>query len=85
MRDLLSQGSVVIIGKPHLWKVAITQLWRIRENGWYKKFPFLPAPNKKYINFRLITAYGDEGPENFFKSDLVTYFKWCRAWRVSSK
>ncbi len=85
MRNLLSQGSIVIIGKPHLWKVAITQLWRIRENGWYKKFPFLPAPNKKYINFRLITAYGDEGPENFFKSDLVTYFKWCRAWRVSSK
>ena len=85
MRNQFSRGSIAIIRRPYLWVAAITQLWRMRDKGWYKSFPFLPLPNEEYLRFRIVTAYGHEDPSKYFISDLVTYFKWCRGWRMSGK
>ncbi|MED5265417.1 MAG: hypothetical protein VYA88_04670 [Actinomycetota bacterium] len=85
MGNLVSSGATALIRRPSLWGVAVTQLWRMRKNGWYKSFPFLPLLNKSYFHFRIVTAYGNEDPTKYFQSDLVTYFKWCRTWTMSSK
>ena len=61
------------------------QLWYLRKKNWYKSFPFLPFPAGEYINFRLLTAYGNEDPNDYLGSDLVTYLKWCRGWKTSIK
>lgn len=35
--------------------------WRFRRQGWYRRFPFLPLPDRAYLRWRMYTAYGDEG------------------------
>lgn len=50
--------------------------WRFRARGWYKRFPFLPLPDHKYVRWRMYTAYGDESavpPAD----DVVRYAQWA--------
>lgn len=43
---------------------------------WWARPPFLPLPDRGYVRFRLVTAYGATGrPE---ARDLVEYLEWCR-------
>ena len=36
---------------------------RIVPGDWYRRPPFLPAPPKQYVAWRLQTAYGQRRPE----------------------
>ena len=36
--------------------------FRILPAGWYGRFPFLPIPPRKYVQWRLQTAYGQQRP-----------------------
>jgi hypothetical protein len=49
--------------------------------GWWRRRPFLPLPDRDYLRFRMVTAYGDpeRAPE---PQDVVTYLEWCRGWRT---
>ena len=52
---------------------------RERWGGW-KRPPFLPLPDRDYVQFRMQTAYGSKGrPE---PGDLVAYLNWCREFRT---
>jgi hypothetical protein len=55
-----------------LFRVA----WRFRANGWYRRFPFLPLPSRKYVRWRMHTAYGeyDRVPP---VEDVVRYARWA--------
>ena len=33
--------------------------WRFRARRWYRRFPFLPLPDRAYLRWRMHTAYGD--------------------------
>ena len=33
--------------------------WAFRARSWYRRPPFLPLPPKKYLRWRMETAYGD--------------------------
>lgn len=67
--------------RPHLWRVAL-RAWRAHvPNGWWRHTPFLPMPDRAWIQFRLQTAYGDpnRAPE---PADVVTWLEWLRGWHV---
>ncbi|MGK2934881.1 MAG: hypothetical protein ACSLFE_06505 [Gemmatimonadaceae bacterium] len=47
------------VRRPRL-AVALTRVaWRFRRREWYKRFPFLPLPDRTYLRWRMHTAYGD--------------------------
>jgi hypothetical protein len=50
--------------------------WRFRSRDWYRRFPFLPLPDRQYLRWRMYTAYGDEHivpPAD----DIVRYARWA--------
>jgi hypothetical protein len=70
-------GAVLV--RPTLWATAIVQVLRLARPGWWHRWPLLPLPDRDYLRFRMVTAYGDPDrpPEPL---DVVTYLHWCRAW-----
>lgn len=63
--------------RPALWGTALRQLRRTARPGWWKRPPFLPVPATEYIEFRLLTQYGD-GARPPAAGDVVAYLEWCR-------
>jgi len=51
--------------------------WRFRPRDWYRRFPFLPIPERNYIAWRMHTAYGnhDAVPP---AEDIERYARWTR-------
>lgn len=58
-----SIGGLVghLILRPRLYGAAVRAAWRFRRRGWYRVPPFLPLPSPEYLDWRLHTAYGEEG------------------------
>lgn len=50
--------------------------WRFRARGWYRRFPFLPLPDRTYVRWRMYTAYGDESAVPA-ADDVVRYAQWA--------
>ena len=74
---------ISVLVRPGLWGVAVRQLLRLAEPGWWKHAPFLPVPPSGYLHFRLVTAYGGDGSPRSPRStasDVVAYLRWCRSW-----
>lgn len=49
--------------------------WRFRHRHWYKRVPFLPLPSRRYMRWRMYTAYGDEDaipPAD----DVIAFARW---------
>ena len=68
-----------LVRRPGLWPTAFRQARRTATPGWWKRRPFLPVPSGAYLEFRLVTQYGEatHRPES---DDVVTYLQWCREW-----
>jgi hypothetical protein len=50
--------------------------WRFRQRGWFKRFPFVPIPDRDYVKWRMLTAYGD--PDAIPPAaDVVRYARWA--------
>jgi hypothetical protein len=49
--------------------------WRFRAGRWYRRPPFLPLPSRKYVRWRMHTAYGeyDAVPP---AADVIRYARW---------
>ena len=60
---------------PALATDVLRVAWRIRANGWYRRFPFLPLPSRKYVRWRMHTAYGDDTAVPPV-DDVVRYARW---------
>jgi len=67
--------------RPRLWPVAARQAWRLMPRRWWRRRPFLPAPPKGYLTFRLTTQYGGDGTAPIDGADVVSYLEWCRRQR----
>lgn len=50
--------------------------WRFRRRGWLTRFPFLPLPDREYVRWRMLTAYGDENAVPPV-ADVVRYARWA--------
>lgn len=62
--------------RPWLWAVAVRQLLRCVPRGWWRHAPFLPVPDRAYVEFRVVTAYGATGRPT--ARDVTDYLEWCR-------
>jgi hypothetical protein len=58
--------------------------WTFRDRRWFRHLPFLPLPPKKYLQWRIETAYGDKGFSNLRWHDVVAYARWHRAMRLNA-
>lgn len=50
--------------------------WRFRARGWWRRFPFLPLPEREYLKWRMYTAYGDENAVPPAE-DAARYARWA--------
>lgn len=71
-----------IARRPSLWPTALRQGWRMIPRRWWRRAPFLPLPDRAYLEFRVLTQYGDNRrrPE---PADVLNYLQWCRDWQRS--
>ena len=66
-----------VLRHPTLWPTALVELRRFVPDGWWRRRPFLPLPDRAMLRFRLVTQYGDpdHAPDG---DDLVSWLRWCR-------
>ncbi len=62
--------------RPPLAVALLRVAWRFRRRGWYRRFPFLPLPDRDYVRWRMYTAYGDEGAVPP-AGDVERYARWA--------
>ncbi len=72
--------AAVVLRYPSLWPVAVRQGLRLVPRGWWTRRPYLPLPSRAYVEFRMVTQYGDisHRPE---PEDVLNYLRWCRDWQ----
>lgn len=68
-------GAVMV--RPRLWGTALRQAGRMAPRGWWRRPPFLPRPDRRYLAFRLETHAGGAGRPPA-PDELVAYLEWCR-------
>jgi len=68
----------VVLRRPSLWFTALAAVSRMAVPGWWRKSPYLPVPDPRLWDFRMVTAYGtaDADPQ---PSDVISYLQWCRS------
>ena len=62
------------LARPHLWPTMAGAAWRFRRSDWYRRAPFLPLPPREYLDWRMHTAYGEEGEPA--PDELRRYLRW---------
>ncbi len=50
--------------------------WRFRARDWWRRPPFLPLPEPKYMRWRMHTAYGDDDAVPPAE-DVERYARWA--------
>jgi hypothetical protein len=77
-------AAAAVARRPGLWGTAVRQSLRLAPNGWWRRPPFLPLPDRRYLEFRLSTQYGSSGHEPE-PGDVVDYLAWCRDWHAAGR
>jgi hypothetical protein len=72
--------AAVLVRRPTLWITALVQLAALAPSGWWRRPPFLPAPDAAFLRFRLQTYYGDPDREPE-PADALAWLEWCRQYR----
>lgn len=62
--------------RPRLLPSLIRAAWRFRARGWWRRPPFLPIPPRRYLEWRMHTAYGDDGRTPTV-DELDRYIRWA--------
>ncbi len=67
-----------VVTRPGLWWAALGALRRTAAPGWWRRRPYLPLPDDRLWDFRMVTAYGtpDAVPR---PADVLSYLNWCRS------
>ncbi|HUS42504.1 MAG TPA: hypothetical protein VMY16_07540 [Ilumatobacteraceae bacterium] len=74
-------GVVAVVARhPSVWATAFRQGVRLVPARWWARAPFVPLPSRAYLEFRLVTQYGDisHRPD---AEDVLNYLRWCRDWQ----
>ena len=67
--------AIRAVRDPTLAADLLRVAWRFRARGWYRRFPFLPLPSRKYVQWRMHTAYGDYDARPPI-DDVIRYARW---------
>ena len=68
-----------IARRPRLWPTALSTGRSLVPSGWWRKRPFLPVPDRDWLRFRMVTAYGGDGDRAPDPSDVLTWLEWRRS------
>ncbi len=64
---------------PVLWPTAIRAYRSLVPDRWWARRPFLPVPDRDWMAFRLVTAYGGDGsPPASSGTEVLTWLRWLR-------
>ena len=74
---------LAVVRHPALWGTAVRQARRLVPRGWWRRRPYLPLPAPGYLQFRLVTQYGDN-VRRPLPADVLNYLRWCRDWERST-
>jgi hypothetical protein len=69
--------GVAVVRAPSLWRTGLRQWRRATPSGWWRRPPFLPVPPADYVQFRLVTQYGNVD-HPVAATDVVNYLAWCK-------
>ncbi len=76
-RNWLRKSFLAVVRRPDLWLVSFVQVFSLIPANWWQKKPFLPVPDKHWIEFRMETAFGD--PNNRpSPQDTISFLEWCK-------
>lgn len=67
--------AAVIARRPALWRPGLTAARRFAPSGWWRRAPFLPLPDKRLVEFRSETMYGDIN-RPIDPVDLEAWLRW---------
>ena len=71
------RAALAVARRPRLWPTALRQIRRLTPDGWWRRRPFLPVPDRRLLAFRATTQYGD--PAHVLEpDDVVAWLEWCR-------
>ena len=68
--------AAALVVRPRLWWTAVRQWFRFVPRGWWRRPPHLPVPPRRYLAFRLETAFGPGAQPSAV--DIVEYLDWVR-------
>lgn len=71
--------AAAVAVRPRLWPAAARAAGTLAPSGWWRRPPFLPLPDRSYLRFRLVTAYGGDGTTSPDPHDVVTWLTWLRS------
>lgn len=66
--------------RPDLWATGARSAGDLARPGWWRRAPFLPLPDRDWLQFRMVTAYGGDGSGPVDGGDLITWLEWRRNW-----
>jgi hypothetical protein len=74
------RAALAVARRPRLWPEALTLV----PPRWWRRRPYLPVPDRRYLAFRMETQYGraDAAAD---PADVVAYLEWCRTMRRLSR
>ena len=75
--------AVSLLSRPDLWLVALGTALSLVPRRWWARVPFLPVPDRAWLEFRLETAYGDPHAK-LVAEDVISYLEWRRSQRVGA-
>lgn len=74
-------GAVAAVAaRPRLWPAALRQARVLVPRRWWRRRPHLPVPDREYLRFRMVTAYGDPDAR-IDVDDLLTWLAWTTTTR----
>ena len=74
---------VAVLVRPWLWATALATLVAASRPGWWRRAPYVPRPDREYLEWRVHTAYGDSGSPS--ATDVVDYLEWVRVARRGAR
>lgn len=76
----LAGSARSVAGRPDLWSTAVNVARHHVPTRWWTRRPFLPIPDRGWMDFRFETAFGDvDGRPD--REQLIEYLEWSRSWK----
>ena len=73
-----------VLRSPARWVEGLRAAWALRSLTWLSQAPYLPLPDRTYLRWRSLTAYGDSSAQ-VPSADLLLFLTWRAAYRRSRK
>lgn len=76
-----------MLRRPDLWTTALRSGGGLVPRRWWRRSPFLPLPDQRWLHFRLVTAYGGDGRFDgdttpMRAGDLIVWLEWRKRFPV---